>query len=302
MAVITNALLQAIRTGFRREYQNGLENAESHFAQVASIVPSTTKSNTYGWLGEVPGFREWVGDRSLKDIKEHGYSIANKDWESTVAVKRTDIEDDNIGIYSLLMQEMGRSAAVLPDEQVFGLLKAGHSTLCYDGQNFFDTDHPVYPNHDGTGTAATVSNITAGAETSWYLLDTSRAIKPMIFQERKKPVFTAMTAADDENVFMSNQYRYGVDCRSNVGFGFWQMAHKSSAALTSANLSAAIAAMQSIKRDGGKPLAINPSLLVVPPTLREAALEVVKAERNAAGATNVNRNAVEVLVTPWVAE
>ena len=48
------------------------------------------------------------------------------------------------------------------------------------------------------------------------------------------------------------------------------------------------------------PMGINPTLLVVPPTLRETALELVKAERNAAGATNVNRNAVEVLVTPYL--
>ena len=52
--------------------------------------------------------------------------------------------------------------------------------------------------------------------------------------------------------------------------------------------------------DKGKKLGIRPKLLVVPPSLRAAALEVVKAERDAAGATNINRDVVDVLVTPWL--
>lgn len=302
MAIITNALLQALLTGFRNDFQRALDNTPSHYDSVATVVPSTTKSNTYGWLGQVPALREWIGDRAINDIKEDGYSITNKKWESTIGVMRTDIEDDQIGIYGPLMSELGRASATHPDELVFALLKAGVSTNCYDGQFFFDTDHPIYPNADGTGAPVATSNLTAGGDTPWYLLDTSRAIKPIIFQQRKAPIFTSMTKTDDEQVFMADEYRYGVDCRDNVGFAFWQMAHRSQAALTGANLNAAIASMAELTADGGRPLNINPTLLVVPPSLREKALEIVKAERNSAGATNINRNAVEVLVTPWVKE
>ena len=80
------------------------------------------------------------------------------------------------------------------------------------------------------------------------------------------------------------------------------MAFKSEQALTGDNFSAALAAMQMLKADGGRPLGISPTTLVVPPALRHAALEVVKAERNEAGATNVNRDAIkDVLITPWIA-
>jgi len=71
-------------------------------------------------------------------------------------------------------------------------------------------------------------------------------------------------------------------------------------ALDAANFNAAVQAMQERTADGGRPLSIRPTLLVVPPALRAAALEVVKAERLANGATNVNREMVDVLVTPWV--
>lgn len=302
MAIITNALIQALFTGFKADFQAGQEMAPSHYGQVSTVVPSTTKSNTYGWLGQVPALREWIGDRVVNDILEHGYQIINKDWESTIGVKRTDIEDDEVGVYSPLIKEMGRASTAHPDEKVFGLLKAGTATNCYDGQFFFDTDHPVYANADGTGANTPTANFdnNGGSGTHWYLLDTSRAIRPILFQQRKAPVFTSMTRLDDEQVFTANEFRFGVDCRDNVGYGFWQMAYCSRKPLNGDNLDAAIVAMQNFVADGGRPLGINPTLLVVPPSLRKAALETVVAERNAAGATNVNRNAVEVLITPWV--
>jgi len=300
MAIVTPALLQSLKTGFKGEFAQGLEMAAPQWNKVASLIPSSTASNTYGWLGQFPGFREWVGDRVLKDMAAQGYQISNKLFESTVSVKRTDIEDDSIGVYAPLFQEMGRAANVYPDEMIFGLLGLGHSTLCYDGQNFFDTDHPVYPNVDGTGTAVTVSNISAGTAPAWYLLDTSRAIKPLIFQEREKPVFASLTKDDDEYVFTKDVYRYGVRARSNVGFGFWQMAHKSTAVLDSSSFNAAMVAMMSQKSDGGRPLVITPKILVVPPALRAAAQSLIETLLIGGGNSNPNYHAVDVLVCPWL--
>lgn len=298
--LITPQMLLALRTGFRAEFQSNFDLAESIVDRVATTIPSQTSGNTYGWLGQWPGFREWIGDRVLKNMSAYGYEIKNKDWESSVSVKRPDIEDDNVGVYKPLFAEMGRAAKVHPDELVFGLLKVGHSTLCYDGQNFFDTDHPVYANNDGTGTVTTVSNVQAGTGPAWYLLDCSRALKPLIFQSRKAPVFSSMTSLEDESVFTRNEFRFGVDSRSNVGFGFWQQAFKSNADLSAANFSAAYAAMTSQRADGGRALGIRPTLLVVPPNLREQALEITKSDRRANGASNVNAGLVEAIVTPWV--
>jgi phage major head subunit gpT-like protein len=301
MAIITPALIASLRTGFSKAFQDSLTATPTDWAKVATKVPSSSASNTYGWLGQWPGFREWVGERVVKDMAAQAYQIQNKLFESTVAVKRTDIEDDNVGIYTPMFSEQGRAAATFPDQLVFKLLAAGETTLCYDGQNFFDTDHPVYPNVDGTGTATTVSNLQAGTSTPWYLLDTSRALKPLIFQERTTPELEAMTATNDEGVFMRDEYRYGIRYRCNAGFGFWQMAYKSKAELDATNFNAALAAMQSLKADGGRPLGIRPTVLVVPPTLRAAAIELVKNERLANGASNPNFGVVDLIVSPWLA-
>ena len=285
MALVTSALVQALFVGFRRDFQQALGDTPTDWQNIATLVPSTTKSNTYGWLGQFPQFREWIGDRVVKDMAAHGYSIFNKDWESTVGVKRTDIEDDEVGVYSPLFQEMGRAAKVQPDELVFPLLKAGMTTLCFDGQNFFDSEHPVFANVDGTGAETLVANhdvdLTARPNNPiWYLMDTSRAIKPIIFQQRKAPVFTSMTKLDDEVVFTSNQFRFGVDSRSNVGFGFWQMAFASNQPLTAANYAAARAAMKAFKADGGRPLGIKPNTLLVPPSLESAGRKLLVKDEN----------------------
>lgn len=67
----------------------------------------------------------------------------------------------------------------------------------------------------------------SGNDEAWYLLCTNKSLKPLIYQERKKPTFQALINETDENVFMSRQYMYGVEARGNAGYGFWQMAYGS---------------------------------------------------------------------------
>lgn len=300
MAIIKPALLDALFVGLKSEFKSMFDKTPSDWDKVATLIPSNTRENTYAWLGQFPQFREWVGERVVRDMKAHGYSITNKKYESTVGISRVDIEDDQVGIYKPLFSEMGRAAKVFPDELTFGLLEQGRAVSCYDGQNFFDTDHPVYPTVDGTGEPSSVANFTNGTELAWYLLDDSRSIKPVIFQERTKPELTSLIDPHDENVFMKDEYRFGVRYRCNAGFSFWQLAYCSRQPLTSENFNAAYGAMCSYKADGGRPLGIRPTLLVVPPMLRVKAHEVVLADRLANGADNPNKGLCEVLVTPWL--
>jgi len=287
MAVVTPALVSALFTGFKREFQGGLDGVETQFTKIASVIKSTSKSNTYGWLGKFPSLTKWVGDRQIKSMQAHGYQIVNEDYESTVGVDKNDIEDDELGIYSPLFQEMGNAAAIHPDELVFQLLADGFATLCYDGQNFFDEEHPVAPDVDGTGTAVLTANMivdagyVSGGGAPWFILDTSRAIKPLIYQDRKQPSLIAMTKNDDEAVFMSREFRYGVDKRCAVGFGFWQMAFAMKKTLNADSLWEAIQAMRALKGDGGKKLGIKPTILVVPTSLEKVATRLLERELDA---------------------
>ena len=67
----------------------------------------------------------------------------------------------------------------------------------------------------------------AGNDTAWYLLSTSKPLKPLIYQERKVAKFVSLTEDTDTNVFFNKQFLYSVEARGNAGFGFWQMAFAS---------------------------------------------------------------------------
>jgi len=298
-ALIVNAgNLAILNRAFKAAFQKGFEGVSPLWSKVATLVPSTTGTEDYGWLGQIPGMREWIGDRHIHNLKQHDYSVKNKTFELTVGVPRESIEDDQYGVYAPMMEMLGQSANQHPDELIFALLAAGFATPCYDGQYFFDTDHPVI---QADGAKVSVSNMQAGGGNPWFLLDTRRPLKPLILQQRKKPEFVNKDQSTDDNVFNRKEYVYGVDDRKNVGFGFWQMAFGSKAALDATNFDAAMAATGAFKGDHGKPLGVMPNLLVVGPSNRAAAKALIEAEQLAGGGSNTNFKAVEVLVVPWLA-
>lgn len=141
-------------------------------------VASNTKSQEYGFLGSFVEIEEWVDERHATAIKQHGYALKNKNFAGTVDVRREDIDDDQFGMYSPLLEELGRAVSIFPDRLVFGLLKDGAAGLCYDGLPFFSAVHPV-----GRGVA---SNLTSGIKPQWIMMDTTRVLKPLIYQKRKE--------------------------------------------------------------------------------------------------------------------
>ncbi|KMO32486.1 Mu-like prophage major head subunit gpT family protein [Methylobacterium aquaticum] len=296
--LVNSANLRTLYTSFSTAFQGGFTGVSPLYTRVAQTVPSSTRSNEYGWLGQLPRIREWIGDRVVQNLATQGYTIRNRSFESTIAVLRDDIDDDNLGIYAPLFQEFGRASATFPDELVWALLLAGFSTNCFDGQFFFDTDHPVL---DAAGNTVSFANTDGGNGTAWFLMDTTRAIKPIIYQSRRPFELTRMDAPTDEAVFNRREYRYGTDGRCNVGFGFPQLAWGSRQTLDAAHYEAARVGLSTMKGDYGRPLGINGNLLVVPPQLEGAARKLVVNDFDAMGATNTWKGSAEVLVVPWLA-
>lgn len=300
MGALTQAQIDALKTTLVTRWNAGLKLSPDDWKKIAKLVKSNGKSNTYEWLSQFPAFREWVGSRLHKVFKETAYTVVNRKFECTVDVQRTDIEDDNFGQYGTIAESAGQSATDLMNDLVFQALAAGFTSTCYDGQFFFDTDHPVFPNEDGSGVAATVSNMQAGAGAPWVLLCTKRAASPIYLQERTAAEFVSINTAQNQTVFDLDVYSFGGRWRGEAAYGFWQCAFGSKADLTAANFTAAYTAMMKFKGDGGRPLGIVPDLLVTGPDNMAAAEALLKAQQNAAGASNTNYNKVELLVTPWM--
>lgn len=294
--VITPALLDAAFKGFKTTYQMAFAATTAMYTSVATVVTSNSREEIYSWLGDMPKMREWIGDRRVKQLTAKGYSIVNRKFEMTIGVERDDIEDDKLSLYSPRFQMMGQSAGQHPDEIMFELINSGFTSLCYDGQFFFDTDHPV----GQPGQEVSVSNMQAGSGETWILADLSRPLKPFVFQRRRDYDFTSKEdGKTSDHVFMRDQYVYGVDARVAAGFGFWQMAYGSKAELTPANLRAAYTAMASFTDDEGRKLNIKPTHLIVGNTNHFKGRDILMSEQ-VNGTTNVDRNLVALMHAPML--
>ncbi|WDE07287.1 Mu-like prophage major head subunit gpT family protein [Thalassomonas viridans] len=296
--IINSANLSSLFVSLQASFNIGLTVKETFWQHIATEMPSTTSENIYHELGEFPDLREWLGDRHIKRLSAKGYSIVNKKFEATIGIAKDKLEDDQYQIFSKRFEMMGHAVATHPDKLVYGLLPEGFNSPGFDGQNFFDTDHPVGDEETGI---QSVSNMQAGSGAPWFLIDDTRPIKPMIWQKRKDYKLTAMTKDDDESVFMRDEFRYGVDARVNTGFAIWQLAFGSKADLTITNFDAAMTQMGSLKSDQGRPLGVMPNKLICGISNRAAAKKVVDNARLANGEDNHNYKAVEVVVVPWLA-
>lgn len=293
--IITRSSMDAVFTNFRADYAAGTLAATPMKDRIAMTIRSSTKEETYGWLGNYNSLREWVGQKVLTNLVVSGFSIKNRTFENTVTVPREDIEDDRIGIFSGVFRMMGHDAALHPDELVFELIRKGGTQKCYDGKSFFDGAHPVDPENAGAGTAANADMTNPSGVPGWVLVDTSKAIKPFIFQLRKDYTFVRKDRDEDDNVFMNNEYIYGVEARANAGYGLWQLAYASDKVLDATSFDAARTAMMSLKSPTGKPLGIKPDVILVAPAFEGAALSLLNLD------TSKYKGAMELVVCPWMA-
>lgn len=296
---ITRTTLAGISTGFQATF-NSVLNAPTRddYEMLVIRVPSMAGENAYPFLSQLPGMRKWVGDRVVKNLTTEGYVIRNETYEDTIEVSRTAIEDDQYGVYRPMFEGLAAASRALPNQLVFDLMTKGFETPCYDGQYFFDTDHPV-TGEDGK--VKSLSNVQAGSSSKpWFLVDLSKAQKPFILQERVKPMLTRKDRDEDDSVFLRDSFLYGTRCRIGVGYGLWQTAYASAADLTAANFQTAIQVMQAVHGDGNRPLGINPTHLVAATSQEGAVRELLMSERDAAGATNKWRGRVEMILTPWL--
>jgi len=130
--------------GLLTNFFEGYNSVPTNWEKVATKVPSTARSENYSWIGSIPRMRKMNGERIPKKLLEHTYTITNEEYEASIEVKHADIKDDQTGQYGIQAKSIGESAKAFPDELVFEtLLPNGGSELCYDGQYFFDTDHPI---------------------------------------------------------------------------------------------------------------------------------------------------------------
>lgn len=131
-----------LTAGLKTEFMTGRSTYVAHIQPViTTTIKSTKASETYGWLGESGEMKEWISERTPKALREHGFTIVNKDYEHTIEVDRNAIEDDQYGEVAIRVQNMGAVAERWKDKRLSAVVEAGTTELCYDGSYFFDDSH-----------------------------------------------------------------------------------------------------------------------------------------------------------------
>ncbi len=292
--LINQETLSTINRGLRSDFDGAFRHGEDATADaICTTIPSSTASERFDWLGDEPEMREWLGPRHLHQFKSFKYEVFPKDWEVTCRVQRNDILDGRIGIYKLQAAKGGEAARLLKVREVANALDAGDTGLCYDGQTFFDTDHPIgedgditlVPNYfGGPGSDSSVlpkfdgTNDDASPASPWYLMDPNRVVKPILCIEREKPSFTAFESYENMHTWMHREFLYGAQARLGTGYGLWQTCVRNENTLNIQELLAMQFHMKTAmksdrKNEAGrrKTLGIDPKVLIVGPSNAAAA-------------------------------
>lgn len=278
----------------------------AEWQKVATRIGSSSTSNLYPFLAETGGMREWVGDAIFDQLRSYRYEIVNRKFQKGLWADRDQILDDAGGLAPLLSSHAeiaARACASHPDEIVIGeALNNAHTLLCYDGQPMVDDSHP-----NANGDGGTQDNDMDGSGTAWYLMDTTRPLKPLIYQVREAIQFASLTNMNSDSVFHTHKFKWNAWTRDAAGYGLWQTLVKSRQTLNEANFVEARQRMASFhigEKDPltgtYRPMRCRANLLVVPQSLEETARKLFGQDRLASGEDNYLKGAIEIFVSKYL--
>jgi phage major head subunit gpT-like protein len=164
---VPELLLPGLKTEFELAYRSEVEDSLAE--KLATVINTTLPSQTYAWLGAAPPMREFVDERRPSGLASNSVTIDDKVFESTIAVDRRAIEDDQLDLIRLRVRDLASRVSAHRHQLVVDALNAGDSATAYDGASFFDTSHP-----NPAGSA--ISNTTTDALSATSLADAITAM------------------------------------------------------------------------------------------------------------------------------
>jgi phage major head subunit gpT-like protein len=137
---INQATLSALFKGYKTQFLENYIAGKPLWPNIAMRTSSSAAEELYFWLGSISGMAEFTGKSIIDNLTASKYSIANREFQKIIAVKRADIERDSYGLYNPRMQMLGAVAAKHPDLLVANLLINGFTQLDYTGTPFFSAN------------------------------------------------------------------------------------------------------------------------------------------------------------------
>lgn len=179
--LINSDVLKRIDERFKAIYQERLAKLPTWYLNFMELVVSPSLTTTYSFVVRSSRMREWIGDRTLQNLKAHSFTIVGKNWESTVGVDRNHLVYDQLGqVHGAIMG--------LADDKIHhfsdlcaAFIQNGTAApyLAYDLKPLFATDHPqVATPEDASVVAANYYAATALNTANVAIMDAAmKAIK-----------------------------------------------------------------------------------------------------------------------------
>lgn len=149
---IPDLLLPGLRAEFELAYRSELDQSVAD--RIATIINTTMPTQKYAWLGATPPMREFVDERRPAGLGSYAVTIEDKTFESSIAVDRRAIEDDQLDLIRLRIRDLAFRVASHRQQIVVEALSGGFTATGYDGVSFFNTAHPL-PNGSTYGNRTT---------------------------------------------------------------------------------------------------------------------------------------------------
>jgi phage major head subunit gpT-like protein len=159
---IPDLLLPGLKAEFALAYKTELDHSPAE--AIATVVQTSLPSQKYAWLGTVPPMREFVDERRPSGLAANAVTIEDKVFESTIAVDRRAIEDDQLDLIRLRIRDLASRVAAHRHQMIVEGLAGGFNASGHDGVSFFNTAHP-------TSGGSTYSNRTTEALSATSLGD-----------------------------------------------------------------------------------------------------------------------------------
>ena len=138
---IPDLLLPGLRTEFELAYRSELDRSIAD--QLATVINTTMPIQKYAWLGATPPMREFIDERRPSGLSAYAVTIEDKTFESSIAVDRRAIEDDQLDMIRLRIRDLALRVAAHRQQIVVEALSGGFTATGYDAVSFFNTAHPI---------------------------------------------------------------------------------------------------------------------------------------------------------------
>jgi phage major head subunit gpT-like protein len=138
---IPDLLLPGLKAEFALAYRNELD--QSMAERIATVIQTSQPSQRYAWLGSPPPMREFIDERRPQGMASNAITIEDKTFESSLAIDRKAIEDDQLELIRLRIRDLAFRVTAHRQQMVIEALAAGFTGLGYDGVSLFNTTHPL---------------------------------------------------------------------------------------------------------------------------------------------------------------